>query len=138
MVVQEDRVVLHIPATLVTEPLIYRLIKDFDIAVNILKAEIVENDEGLLVLGMQGSSSALKKGKAFLQEQGVRLQALQRDVHLIEERCTHCGACIGQCPTGALSMTEEFEVKLDAEKCIACGHCAIACTYRAVEVMFQD
>jgi len=138
MVVQEDRIVLHIPAKLVTEPLIYHLIKDFDVAVNILKAEVVENDDGLLVLGIQGSPDALKKGKAFLAAKGVRLQALQRDVQLKEDRCTHCGACVGQCPTAALYVTDDYEVKLDPEKCIACGHCAIACAYDAVDVMFED
>jgi len=138
MLLQEDRIVLHIPASLVTEPLIYRLIKDFDIAVNILKAEVVENDEGLMVLGIEGQESKLKAGKAFLREQGVRLQALTRDVQVNEERCTHCGACTGQCPTAALYLTEDYEVKFDPEKCIACGHCALACTYNAVEVHFAD
>ena len=138
MLLQEDRVVLRIPAKLVTEPLIYRLVKEFDIAVNILKAEVVANDDGLLVLGMQGTASSLRAGKKFLTDLGVRLQALKRDVQIREDRCTHCGACIGQCPTGALYMTEEYEVKLAPEKCIACGHCAVACTYDAVQVMFGD
>jgi len=138
MLLQEDRIVLHIPPKLVTEPLIYRLVKDYDIAVNILKAEVVENDEGLLVLGIQGRQSKLKAGKAYLRAQGVRLQALQRDVRLNEERCTHCGACTGQCPTAALAMNDDFEVTFDAEKCIACGHCAVACAYDAIEVMFAD
>ena len=138
MVLQEDRLVLHIPATSVTEPLIYHLVKDYDIVVNILKAEVRENDEGLLVLGLQGTASALKAGRAFLEEKGVRLQALTRDIRLLDDKCTHCGACINQCPTGALCVNDDYEVKLDAEKCIACGHCALACTYDAVEVTFAD
>ena len=138
MLMQEDRVVLHIPAELVTEPLIYRLVKDFDVAVNILKAQIVENDEGLMVIGMQGTESSLKGARKFLKEKGVRVQELKRDVHLREQRCTHCGACIGQCPSGALYMTAEFEVRLDPKKCIACGHCAVACTFDAVEVRFGE
>ena len=138
MLLQEDRVVLHIPANLVTQPLIYRLVKDFDITVNILKAKVEENDEGLMVLAMQGGGKALTAAKKFLKDQGVRLQALKRDVHIIEERCTHCGACVGQCPTAALFLTDEYEVKFDPEKCIACGHCAVACTYSAVAVMFGD
>ena len=136
MLLQEERVVLHIPAKIVTEPIIYRLVKDFDVAVNVLKVEVVENDEGLMVLGIQGTSSALTAAKKYLTERGVRLEALKRDVHLREDRCTHCGACIGQCPSGALTMTAEYEVKLDPKKCIACGHCAIACTYDAVDVKF--
>ena len=68
----------------------------------------------------------------------MRLQALTRDIRLLDDKCTDCGACINQCPTGALSVNDDYEVKLDAEKCIACGHCALACTYDAVEVTFAD
>ena len=136
MVVQEDRIVLHIPANLVPEPIIYRLVKDHDIVVNILKAQVVENDEGLMVLGLQGPGAALKAGRKYLTGLGIRVQELRRDVRLSESRCTHCGACVGQCPTGALYVTEEFEVKLDSKKCIACGHCSVACTFDAVEVRF--
>ena len=135
---QEDRVVLHIPVNLVTQPLIYRIVKDFDVTVNILKAKVAENDEGLMVVGLQGPSASVRAAKKFLTDQGVRLQSLKRDVHLRENRCTHCGACIGQCPTAALYMTPEYEVKLDPAKCIACGHCATACTYDAVEVLFGE
>ena len=136
MVVQEDRVVLRIPANKVTEPIISRIVKDFDITVNILKAQIVENDEGLMVLGLQGTGTALKAARKYLAGLGVRVQELKRDVKKSDTRCVDCGACVGQCPTGALYVTQEFEVKLDAAKCIACGHCAVACTFDAVEVRF--
>ncbi len=136
MVVQEERVVLRIPANHVTEPIISRIVKDCDVTVNILKAQIEENDDGLMVLGLQGTSSALKAARKYLSGIGVKVQELKRDVKIKEQRCTHCGACVGQCPTGALYVTEEFEVKLDAAKCIACGHCAVACTFEAVEVRF--
>jgi ferredoxin len=138
MLLQEDRVVLHIPANRVTDPLIYKLVKDFDIAVNILKAEVTENDEGLMVVGLQGNASSLKKARKYLTDQGVRVQALKRDVHVIEERCTDCGVCTGQCPTAALYLDEDFKLQFDPEKCIACGHCAVACVFHAIEVMFDD
>jgi Fe-S-cluster-containing hydrogenase component 2 len=35
-------------------------------------------------------------------------------------------------------MTEDYEVEFDPEKCIACGHCAWACTFDAVEVLFES
>ncbi len=138
MVVQEDRIVLHIPADLVPGPLVYRLVKDYDLVVNILKAQVVENDEGLMVLGLQGPGAAIKAGRKYLTTLGVRVQDLKRDVKLSEKRCVHCGACVGQCPTGALHVTDEFEVKLDSAKCIACGHCAIACSFDAVDVRFGE
>jgi ferredoxin len=137
MVLQQDRVVLHFPANLVTEPIIYRLIKDFGVSVNIMKAEVVESEEGLMVLGIQGVSADLEAAKKYLKDQGVRLQDLKRDVHVISDRCTHCGACVGQCPTTALSMNQDFELAFNPEECIACGRCAVACTFNAIAVEFD-
>ena len=137
MPLQDERYVLHIPREMLTQPIIYRLVKDFDVAVNVMKAGVIDNDEGLMVLGMQGTKQGLADAIRYLKDQGVRVQALKRDVTLKAEKCTHCGACIGQCPTAALTMTDTFEVKFDPEKCIACGHCAWACSFDAVEVMFE-
>jgi L-aspartate semialdehyde sulfurtransferase ferredoxin len=138
MGVQEDRVVLHIPADKVTEPIISRIVKEYDVTVNILKAQIRENDEGLMVLGLQGTGTAIKAARKYLAGLGVRVEALKRDVAKSDTRCVHCGACVGQCPTGALYVTADFEVKLDPKKCVACGHCAVACSYAAVEVKFDE
>ena len=48
------------------------------------------------------------------------------------------GACVGQCPTEALSMNEDFELVFNPEECIACGRCAVACTFNAIAVEFGD
>ena len=138
MVHHEDRIVLHIPAGLVTEPLMYRLVKDFDVTVNILKAEVVENDDGLMVLGMQGVGTSISAAKKFLTDQGVRLQSLNRDILVDWDRCTDCGACVGQCPSAAMYLSDEYELQFDPEKCIACGHCVAACTLGAIEVKFEE
>ena len=103
MVHHEDRIVLHIPAGLVTEPLIYRIVKDYDVTVNILKAEVVANADGLMVLGLQGGGDSLAAAKQFLTDQGVRLQSLNRDIHINRELCTDCGACADICPAGAIT-----------------------------------
>ena len=52
-------------------------------------------------------------------------------------RCTHCGACIAICPTGAFKLNPKTkQVSFDDEKCIACGICLKACPPRAMEVHF--
>ena len=43
------RVVLHFPRSLVDQPIIYKLVRDFDLQFNILKASVTPNEEGLLV-----------------------------------------------------------------------------------------
>ncbi len=49
------------------------------------------------------------------------------------ERCTRCGACVGVCPTGALSLPARGAPVADA-RCIGCGACAEACVFDATEV----
>ena len=129
------RVVLHFPRPLVDQPIIYRLVKDFDLMFNILKASVTPKEEGLLVLELSGQEEDYDKGVEYLREVGVEIQPLSRDMYRNEERCTHCGACITICPTGAFVLEPSTRwVGFVDEKCIACGLCIKACPPRAMEM----
>ena len=43
------------------------------------------------------------------------------------EVCIGCGACMGACPVGAISMGSDGKAVIDAEKCISCGTCGAVC-----------
>lgn len=45
--------------------------------------------------------------------------------YFISEECISCGACVGECPTEAI--TEGSPYVIDPEKCIDCGACASVC-----------
>jgi len=135
--VYSERVVLHFPRELVSQPLICELVRKYDVLFNILKARVTEEEDGLLVLGLSGSRANVKTSIGFLKEQGVRVQPLNKDVFINRERCVDCGACVAQCPTGALAADpDSAEVSLDAEKCIACELCVPACFYSAIDINF--
>jgi ferredoxin len=131
------RIVLRFPRRLVERPIIYRLVKDYDLEFNILKASITPEEEGLLVLELKGDQKEYDKGINFLVKAGVKIQSLSQDVTRNEERCTHCGACVTVCPTGAFRVDSKTrKVLFDNKKCIACGLCISACPPRAMEVHF--
>jgi ferredoxin len=131
------RIVLRFPRRLVERPIIYRLVKDYDLEFNILKASITPEEEGLLVLELKGDQKEYDKGVNFLVKAGVKIQSLSQDVTRNEERCTHCGACVTVCPTGAFRVDPKTrKVLFDNKKCIACGLCISACPPRAMEVHF--
>ncbi len=135
--VVSKRIVLHFPKRLVERPIIYRLVKDYDLEFNILKASITPEQEGLLVLELKGNQTEYDKGIDFLIKAGVKIQSLSQDVTRNDERCTHCGACITVCPTGAFSLEPKTRLVIfENEKCIACGLCIPACPPRAMEVHF--
>ena len=130
-----NRVVLHFSRDISNQPIIYRLVKEYDLMFNILQARIDPDEEGLLILELSGSRENYAEGIKYLQNQGVGFQLLSQDIRRNEYRCTHCGACTAICPTEALSMNrEEMTVEFDSAKCIACLLCMRMCPQRAIEV----
>ena len=131
------RIVLRFPQRLVERPIIYQLIKNYDLEFNILKASITPDKEGLLVLEITGDRQNYDKGISYLTETGVEMQALSQDVIRNEAKCTSCGACLAVCPTDAFVVDPVTrEVKFISEECIACGECLKACPPHAMELHF--
>ncbi len=131
------RIVLRFPRRLVDRPIVSRLVKNFDLDFNILKASVTPDEEGLMVLELTGKQTDYDKGIKYLTETGVRIQSLSQDVLRNEERCTHCGACVTICPTGAFELDiTTRRVDFHNDKCIACGLCIKTCPPRAMEVHF--
>jgi ABC-type methionine transport system ATPase subunit len=73
------RVRLTFPASLVQEPILYRLVKDFDILINIRRAE-VRVDHGWVALEMEADQETLDRGVAWLRQRGVQVDPIERDV----------------------------------------------------------
>lgn len=131
------KIVLKFPRHLVDQPIVCRLVKRYDLDFNILKALITPREEGLLALEIQGSDEACRHGMDYLREAGVHVQLLSQDIVRDDDRCTQCGACVGVCPSGALSLSERTRaVEFDSDKCIACELCIRACPPRAMELRY--
>jgi len=131
------RIVLTFPHKLVDQPIVYKLIKDFNLVFNILQAKITPKEEGLMVLELKGKKEDYAEGMKYLTGIGVGIQPLSQDVIRDEGRCTHCGACIAVCPSEALSIDKKtMKVKFDSGKCIACELCVRACPPRAMMIKF--
>jgi len=131
------RIVLHFPSNLVDQPIVSRLIREFNLDFNILKASISPEEEGLLVLELAGKQSDFAKGIKYLKASGLKIQPLSRDVVRNKGRCTNCGACVTICPTDAFEVDPKTrEIIFHDEKCLACGICIKACPPKAMEVHF--
>jgi len=131
------RIVLHFPPHVTGQPVVYRLARDFDLRFNLLKASVSPGEEGLLIMELSGDQENYDKGIQYLIETGVEIQSLSQDVIRDEAKCTHCGACVNLCPTGAFSLEPETrKVLFDHAKCVVCGLCVKACPPRAMRLYF--
>jgi ferredoxin len=131
------KIVLHFPNELVDQPIICKLVKDFDLEFNILKAYVTPKEEGLLVLELSGEKTKYKKGVQYLSETGVKIQPLSQEIIRNETRCTDCSVCVAICPVNALVVEPSSrKVQFHQEECIACELCIKACPVRAMEVHF--
>ncbi|MFA5115042.1 MAG: NIL domain-containing protein [Candidatus Omnitrophota bacterium] len=131
------RIVLHFPRRLVDQPIIYKLVRDYNITFNILKASVTPQEEGLMVLELGGEDDDFKKGMEYLKSCGVKVQPLSEDVVRNETKCTDCGVCVPICPTGALEIDPiTRKVSFYDTKCIACELCVKICPTKAMEVHF--
>lgn len=134
--IQKRRIVLTFPKETVNQPITYHLIKDYDLMINILRAKVSPEEEGKLVIELSGRVRDIKKAITYLKDLGVSIQPLAQDIKWLEDRCTHCTACISICPSGALSVDrKEMFVSFDSEKCILCTLCIPACPFKAIEIL---
>ncbi|MFC1540691.1 NIL domain-containing protein [Candidatus Margulisiibacteriota bacterium] len=132
------KIVLTFPKEKIDKPIVSKLIKEFDLSFNILKASITPDQEGHLVLELSGEGTEINKGIKYLKDQGVKVEPLSKEIKVDWNKCTQCSACVSICPTDALYIKDRktMEVAFDPEKCIACELCIRPCPPRAIEVHF--
>lgn len=139
MKMQKKRYVLKFPAQSGDMPLSYHLVKDFDIRINILRAEVWPGKTGSLVLELEGTSENLKNGIAYLKENQVTCEPLNKKIAWDHKRCISCGNCTAVCFAGALQMDPvNWELQFDSEKCIVCELCVPACPLNLFKIDFRD
>ncbi len=131
------KIVLHFPHEQVDKPIVSKLVRDFGLDFNILKASITPREEGLLVLEITGKEADYESGMAYIESCGVTIQPLSQDIRRDDARCTHCGACLAVCPTDAFYVERgTMEVGFNDEECVACELCVKVCPPRAMEIHY--
>ncbi len=125
------KLMLFFPKCECEKPIIYHLVKDYDLVVNVFRAKVTPEEEGYLVLDVTGTEEDIERGLEFVRTFDVTINFTGKGVTWDEERCTRCGQCIPHCPTGALHIADAAtrEVAFDEEKCIECLGCIRVCPY---------
>jgi hypothetical protein len=77
--VSASRVFVSVPEELVAKPMIYEIVRQFDVVPNIRRAN-VEAHSGWLIMELDGESSARDAAIAWLVEQGCTVNPMEGDV----------------------------------------------------------
>lgn len=122
---------LNFSPSIVNRTIISDLVKNFDIAFNILRADITPKGGKMLI---EISGTQQKEAIKFLDNEGIQLIPIKKVVKKDDEKCIDCGACISLCPVKAIYPDDDWTVEVDDQLCIGCGFCTFSCPTRAIKV----
>jgi len=134
---RKQRIVLRFPAESVDEPITYILIKEHDVMINILNADISHGKEGNLLIELSGEKESVVGAMEYLKSKQVEISPVVKTILFKQAECIHCGACASVCFSGALDMNQDSrELDFLPEKCVACELCIKACPLQLFELNF--
>ncbi len=132
------RLLLLFSKDTLSEPIVYLLVKDYNLIVNIFRAKITPQEEGYLAIDLKGEEKDINKAVLYLNESKVDVNEHYKGVQWNDEKCSGCGNCISHCPTNALHIvnTQTQELDFDGSLCIGCLNCIDNCPYDACSSIF--
>ena len=129
----KKRVTITFPKRTVQMPITYRLAKDFNVAANIIRAQVAPNQIGKLVVELSGDIDQLDAAIQWMREQNIGVSLSLGEIVIDEEACVHCGLCTGVCPTQALTLNpQSFKLTFTRSRCIVCEQCIPTCPVNAI------
>ena len=133
-----QKLMLFFPKCECEKPIIYHLVKDYNLVVNVFRAKVTPEEEGYLVLDVTGRQEDIDRALDFVRTFNVTINYTAKGVTWDEARCTHCGHCVPHCPTQALDFADRDSrrVAFDETKCIECLACIRVCPFGACASAF--
>jgi L-aspartate semialdehyde sulfurtransferase ferredoxin len=129
----KKRVTLTFPRRAIQMPVTYRLARDFNVAANIIRAQVAPNQIGKLVVELLGDIDQLDAAIEWMRSQNITVSSASAEIVIDENICVHCGLCTGICPTEALTLhPDTFKLTFTRSRCIVCEQCIPACPVEAI------
>jgi ABC-type methionine transport system ATPase subunit len=75
----KKRVKLTFPQSLIKEPVIFTMAREFNVMPNIRRARVTET-VGEMILEMEGDEENLEKGVQWLREKGIDVELVEGDI----------------------------------------------------------
>lgn len=134
----KKRIIIRFKRKTIDKPIVYRLVKDYDLIFNILRASVFPGADSMMVLEIEGADENFRKGIEYLKGMNLDIEPIEQDINRDESRCVHCGVCTSVCAPEAMYINrEDMKVAFDYEKCVACELCVKVCPVKAMNVSFE-
>ena len=134
----KKRIILRFKRNTIDKPIVYKLVKEYDLVFNILRANISPREDSMMVMEIDGSEENFEKGLEYLKSLNIDTEPIEQDINRDEARCVHCGICTSVCAPEALHLDREtMKVLFDYENCVACELCVKVCPVKAMNVFFD-
>jgi len=132
------KILMNFNKELAEKPIVYHLVKDYDLIINIFRARITAEEEGFMVLEVSGTDEHIEKGIDFIRQNGVTVNEAEKGLRWDKNLCTQCGNCLTHCPVDALYIVDpgSREIGFDSDKCVECLNCIPNCPYDALTSVF--
>ena len=103
----KKRVTIIFPKTAIQIPLTYRLAKDFNVAANIIRAQVAPNQMGKLVVELQGDIDQIDAAIEWMRMRDISVFSAAGEIIIDQDKCVDCGLCTGVCPSEALILNPQ-------------------------------
>lgn len=129
------RINLTFPQRAIGIPITYRLARDFNVAANIIRAQVAPNQIGKMVLELLGDIDQIDSAIEWMRSLEISVSLHGKEIMIDEDICVDCGLCTGVCPTTALTLnSHSFRLSFNRSQCIVCEQCIVACPVDAITV----
>jgi L-aspartate semialdehyde sulfurtransferase ferredoxin len=129
----KKRVTLTFPKPSLQMPVTYRLAKDFNVAANIIRAQVAPDRVGKLVLELLGDIDEIDAAIEWMRSQSITVSLANSEIAIDRDLCVDCGLCTGVCPTQALTLdAKTWQLNFSRSRCIVCEQCIPTCPVQAI------
>lgn len=129
----KKRVTLTFPKRAVQMPVTYRLAKEFNVAANIIRAQVAPNQVGKLVVELSGDIDQLDAAIEWMRAHHISVSQTLAEIVIDQDSCVDCGLCTGVCPTEALTLDQKtYRLTFTRSRCIVCEQCIPTCPVQAI------
>jgi ferredoxin len=129
----KKRVTLTFPRSTIRMPITYKLAKDFNVAGNIIRAQVAPNQIGKLVLELLGDIDQIEAAIEWMRVNEIEVSLATGQIIIDDQICVDCGLCTGVCPTEALTLDpKSYQLRFQQQRCVVCEQCIPTCPVQAI------